>query len=41
VTLDRLGDKEQARGRMETVVRDYPNTSAAELAKKYLDSSNG
>ena len=41
VTLDRLGDKEQARGRMQTVVRDYPNTSAAELARKYLDSNNG
>lgn len=41
VTLDRLGEKEQARGRMQTVVRDYPGTSAAELAKKYLDSNNG
>ena len=41
VTLDRLGDKEQARGRMQTVIRDYPNTSAAELAQKYLDSNNG
>lgn len=41
VTLDRLGNKEQARSRMQTVLRDYPNTSAAELAKKYLDSNNG
>lgn len=38
VTLDRLGNKDQARSRMESVVRDYPNTSAASLAKKYLDS---
>ncbi|MDF0752110.1 tol-pal system protein YbgF [Marinobacter sp. 71-i] len=41
VTLDRQGNKDQARARMETVVRDYPNTSAAELAKKYLESNNG
>jgi tol-pal system protein YbgF len=38
VTLDRLGNKEQARSRMETVVSDYPGTSAAKLAQKYLDS---
>ena len=38
VTLDRQGKKDQARSRMETVVEDYPNTSAAELAQKYLDS---
>ena len=41
VTLDRLGNKDQARSRMEAVVRDYPDTSAAGLAKKYLDSNNG
>jgi tol-pal system protein YbgF len=41
VTLDRLGDKGEARSRMQSVVRDYPGTGAAELAKKYLDSNNG
>ncbi len=40
VTLDRQGNKEQARSRMETVVKDYPGTSAAKLAQKYLDSGN-
>ncbi len=40
VTLDRLGNKEQARSRMETVIEDYPDTSAAKLAQKYLDSGN-
>lgn len=40
VTLDRLGDKEQARSRMETVIEDYPDTSAAKLAQKYLDSGS-
>lgn len=40
VTLDRQGKKDQARSRMKTVVEDYPNTSAAELAQKYLDSGS-
>jgi len=40
VTQDRLGNKDEARSRMENVIRDYPNTSAAKLAKKYLDSGN-
>lgn len=40
VTLDRLGNKDQARSRMETVIEDYPGTSAADLAQKYLDSGN-
>ncbi|MCL7945747.1 tol-pal system protein YbgF [Marinobacter sp. ATCH36] len=40
VTLDRLGNKEQARSRMESVVEDYPDTSAAKLAQKYLDSGS-
>ncbi|MDK8464206.1 tol-pal system protein YbgF [Marinobacter sp. SS13-12] len=40
VTLDRLGNKDQARSRMETVVEDYPDTSAAKLAQKYLDSGS-
>lgn len=41
VTLDRMGDKQEARRRMETVVKDYPNSSAAELAKKFLAGGNG
>lgn len=40
VTLDRLGNKEQARSRMETVIEDYPGTSAAGLAEQYLDSGS-
>ncbi|MDX1551259.1 MAG: tol-pal system protein YbgF [Marinobacter sp.] len=40
VTLDRQGEKGQARTRMETVVEDYPNTGAAKLAQKYLDSGS-
>ena len=38
VTLDRLGEKEEAERRMKTVIGDYPNSSAAELARKFLDS---
>ncbi len=40
VTLDRLGESEEAKRRMNTVVRDYPNSSAAKLAKKFLDSGS-
>ncbi|NMT63853.1 tol-pal system protein YbgF [Marinobacter orientalis] len=40
VTLDRLGNKDQARSRMETVIEDYPGTRAAELAQNYLDSGS-
>ncbi|SRR5690554_39368 len=39
VALDRLGDKEEAVRRMQSVVDRYPQSSAAGLAKKYLDSS--
>ncbi|MBW7470114.1 tol-pal system protein YbgF [Marinobacter sp. F4218] len=38
VTLDRLGEKQEAKRRMETVIRDYPTSSAANLAQKFLDS---
>lgn len=38
VTLDRLDEKSEAKSRMESVVRNYPGTNAAELAQKYLDS---
>ena len=43
VTLDRLGEKEEAGQRMQTVVKNYPDSSAAKLAQSYLDgqSSDG
>jgi tol-pal system protein YbgF len=37
VTLDRLGEKEEAVRRMQTVIKNYPDSSAAKLAKSYLD----
>ena len=37
VTLDRLGEKEEAGRRMQTVVKNYPASSAAKLAQSYLD----
>ncbi|GAA0840075.1 hypothetical protein GCM10009113_04610 [Marinobacter szutsaonensis] len=41
VTLDRLGETDEARRRMQSVVDDYPSSGAAELAKKFLSSANG
>ncbi|TYC62775.1 tol-pal system protein YbgF [Marinobacter sp. BW6] len=41
VTHDRLGEKEQARRSMQTVIEDYPSSSAADLARKFLESQNG
>ena len=41
VTLDRLGEKDEARRRMSSVVEQYPDSGAAELAQKYLDSAQG
>lgn len=41
VTHDRLGEKEQARRSMQTVIEDYPSSSAADLAQKFLESQNG
>jgi len=41
VTLDRQGETEEAVRRMETVVRNYPDSNAAALAKKYLDGKRG
>ena len=41
VTHDRLGEKEQARRSMQTVIDDYPSSSAADLARKFLESRNG
>jgi len=40
VTHDRLGEEEQARRSMRTVIEDYPSSSAADLAKKFLESQN-
>lgn len=40
IALDRLGDRQDARRRMETVVRNYPGTHAATLAKEYLAGRN-
>lgn len=40
VTHDRLGEKEQARRSMQTVIEDYPSSSAADLARKFLESQN-
>ena len=39
VALDRLGEKDEAVRRMQSVVDRYPQSSAADLAKKYLDSA--
>jgi tol-pal system protein YbgF len=41
VTHDRLGEKDQARRSMQTVIDDYPSSSAADLARKFLESQNG
>ncbi|WP_417566883.1 tol-pal system protein YbgF [Marinobacter sp.] len=40
VTHDRLGEKAEAQRRMKMVIEDYPASSAANLAKKYLESGN-
>lgn len=36
VTLDKLGETEEARRRMNIVVRDYPDSGAADLARRFL-----
>ena len=41
VTLDRLGEADEARRRMQSVIDDYPGSGAAELARKYLDENAG
>ncbi|OEY67252.1 tol-pal system protein YbgF [Marinobacter sp. X15-166B] len=38
ITLDRQGSKQQAISRMEEVVSNYPQSSAAALAQKFLDA---
>lgn len=39
VALDRLGEKAEAESRMQSVVRNYPESNAAKLAQKYLDTA--
>lgn len=39
VTLDRLGEKDEAKRRMQSVVDNYPGTGAADLARKYLETA--
>lgn len=39
VTLDRLGEKDEAKRRMQSVVDRYPNTGAADLARKFLEAA--
>ncbi|MBB5320745.1 tol-pal system protein YbgF [Marinobacter oulmenensis] len=41
VTLDRLGEKDEAERRMSEVVENYPDSGSAELARKYLDKASG
>ena len=41
VTLDKQGEADEAGRRMQTVIRNYPNSNAASLAKKYLDGKSG
>jgi len=41
IALDRLGERQEARRRMESVVRSYPGTRAAKLAQDYLAQHNG
>jgi tol-pal system protein YbgF len=40
VTLDRLGEHSKAEERMKAVVEDYPASSAAKLARKFLASES-
>jgi len=40
VTLDRLGESEDARRRMQSVISDYPESKPAEMARKFL-AENG
>ena len=39
VTLDKLGEKDEAKRRMQMVVDHYPDSSAANLARKFLDEA--
>ncbi|MBE0484501.1 tol-pal system protein YbgF [Marinobacter sp.] len=39
ITLNRLGEKDEAKRRMQSVVERYPDTGAADLARKFLESA--
>lgn len=41
ITLDKLGETDEAERRMESVIRKYPDSNAASLAEKYLDGKKG
>lgn len=41
ITQNRLGEKQDARRTMNKVLEDYPSSSAADLARRYLESGNG
>jgi tol-pal system protein YbgF len=41
VTLDRLDESEEAQRRMKSVVNDYPDSEAADLARKFLEDKDG
>lgn len=41
VALDKQGNSSEAERRMESVVRNYPNSNAATLAQKFLDGKSG
>ncbi|MGM0953222.1 MAG: tol-pal system protein YbgF [Pseudomonadota bacterium] len=41
VTLDRLDENEEAQRRMKSVVDDYPDSEAADLARKFLEDKDG
>lgn len=41
ITLDKLGEADEAERRMESVIRKYPDSNSASLAKKYLDGKKG
>jgi len=40
VTLDRLGEYEEAQRRMKSVVDDYPDSEAAGLARRFLEDND-
>lgn len=39
VTLDRLGEAEEARRRMRGVINNYPNSRPAEMARKFIEEN--
>lgn len=41
MTLERMGEQDSARQYMERVIRDYPDSGAAGLARSFLEAGNG